>query len=274
MKTRFIILIDFSDYSANQIRFARQWSESTDGEIILVHQTTPLIPTMTDEQSKQLIRENTNRAAREELIKLTIQTVGNTSGFGYLASEKDTEEILNDLTKQHEYNNILLVGLRGTNNTLRKLLMGSFALNIIENAKNIVVTLPKQTKHFEQSSIFVAVNKSYPVNLRQFEKLLSTFDKTKLSITFFSVIKNGENEIEAENHLNELYESFKNETIVNTLLIEGDNVQTEITDLLENRPNTLLVVQKGSRFLVDKLFRHFLINDLMHDGNIPLIILP
>lgn len=274
MRNRFIILVDFSDYSVNQIRFAKDWSNITNGEIILVHHTTPLTPTMTDDKSKEEIRMNTNRTAREELIKLASQTVSDISNFGYLASEKDIDEILNDLLKEQQFNNIVLIGLRGTNNTFRKILMGSFALNIIEQTKNIVVTLPKDASKFEGNSLFVGVNTAYPVNLKQFDKLLVSFGKKIPSIHFFSVIKKGENKSESETYLDELKKRYEDKAGITLGILEGDDVLTEIKNLLENHPNRLLVTQKGSRFLADKIFRRFLINDLMHEGNIPLVILP
>lgn len=36
----------------------------------------------------------------------------------------------------------------------------------------------------------------------------------------------------------------------------------------------MLVVQKGSRLLTDQLFRQFLINELVYEGQTPLIVLP
>ena len=274
MKNRFIILIDFSDYSANQIRFAKKWSSATDGEIILVHHTTPLIPTMTDEKSKEEIRTQTNRNAREELIRLATQTVEDTRNFGYLASDKDIEVILKDLFKEQNCNNILLIGLRGTNNTIRKILMGSFALKMIENSHNIIAALPKDIRELEDNSIFVAVNKQYEVNLKYFDKLLATFGDAVPTLKLFSVIKKEEDLCEAQIYLDELEKLYKHRAVIKQYIIEGDDVLTETKSLLENHPHNLLVIQKGSRLLADKIFRRFLINDLIHEARIPLVILP
>lgn len=274
MKNRFIILIDFSDYSANQIRFAKKWSSATDGEIILVHHTTPLIPTMTDEKSKEEIRTQTNRNAREELIRLATQTVEDTRNFGYLASDKDIEVILKDLFKEQNCNNILLIGLRGTNNAIRKILMGSFALKMIENSHNIIAALPKDIRELEDNSIFVAVNKQYEVNLKYFDKLLATFGDAVPTLKLFSVIKKEEDLGEAQAYLDELEKLYKHRAVIKQYIIEGDDVLTETKSLLENHPHNLLVIQKGSRLLADKIFRRFLINDLIHEARIPLVILP
>lgn len=274
MKNRFIILIDFSDYSANQIRFAKKWSTATNGEIILVHHTTPLIPTMTDDKTKQEIRANTNRTAREDLIRLAAKTVGDTNGIGFLASDKNIEEIFKDLLKEQYCNNIIIIGLRGTNNTIRKLLMGSFALNIIEHSRNIVVTLPKDVEEFDNSSIFVAVSKNYLINLKQFDKLLSTLDHSTTTVKLFSITQKEEELNEIQAYLDELTNLYSNKVNIDQYIIEGNDVVTEIKSLLENHPNCLLVIQKGSRLFTDKIFRRFLVNDLMHEANIPLAILP
>ena len=44
--------------------------------------------------------------------------------------------------------------------------------------------------------------------------------------------------------------------------------------VINNKIDEMLIVQKGSRLLTDQLFRRFLINELVYEGQTPLIVLP
>ena len=57
-------------------------------------------------------------------------------------------------------------------------------------------------------------------------------------------------------------------------IYEGSNPFSDIKKVINNKIDEILIVQKGSRLLTDQLFRKFLINELVYEGQTPLIILP
>jgi len=48
----------------------------------------------------------------------------------------------------------------------------------------------------------------------------------------------------------------------------------DLKRIILNKKDDFIVVQRASRMLLDQIFRKFLINDLVYEGNIPLVILP
>ncbi|MNE57231.1 hypothetical protein D3C80_1521830 [compost metagenome] len=57
-------------------------------------------------------------------------------------------------------------------------------------------------------------------------------------------------------------------------IYEGNNPFDDIKKIINNKNDEMLIVQKGSRHLTDQLFRKFLINELVYEGQTPLIVLP
>lgn len=53
-------------------------------------------------------------------------------------------------------------------------------------------------------------------------------------------------------------------------IYEGSNIK----DVINSKVDELLVVQKGSRLFSDHLFRKFMINELVYEGQTPMIVLP
>ncbi len=77
-----------------------------------------------------------------------------------------------------------------------------------------------------------------------------------------------------EKHLNELKEMFSDKYNTSFAIYEGNNPFSDIKKVVNNKIDEMLIVQKGSRLLTDQLFRRFLINELVYEGQTPLIVLP
>ncbi|MCU7574826.1 universal stress protein [Riemerella anatipestifer] len=48
MKKRIIVLVDFSEYSENLLKYASDWGSKVDVELVLVHQNNVLVPALAD----------------------------------------------------------------------------------------------------------------------------------------------------------------------------------------------------------------------------------
>ncbi len=57
MNKRFIVLIDFSAYSRDLIKYACDWSQEANAKILLHHQTHPFLPTFAENEA----RDNSTR---------------------------------------------------------------------------------------------------------------------------------------------------------------------------------------------------------------------
>jgi len=272
MKKRFIILIDFSEYSGNLVKYACDWSQHSSAELMLVHQSVVLAPALTDNESRQQIAQHTNDGALQKLRTLAKEIIPPTIKVSFSVSESHLQATLDKLLAE-PYDNLILAGIKGTG-LLKQIFIGSVALYVIENVENIIVAIPKEISAFSHEKIFVAVTEKHPLNLLELNNLLNFIDKEKTCITFFFLAKPNETTKGIEEKLNHLSNLFADRVKTKIAIFEGKNPFEDIKKIINNREEEILIVQKGSRLLSDQLFRRFLINELVYEGQIPLIVLP
>ena len=272
MKKRFIILIDFSEYSGNLIRYACDWGKQANAELLLVHQTIVLAPALTDKDIRQQITQHTNDKALHELKTLAKALIPPTLQVSFSVSENHLQITLPNLLEE-PYDNLVFAGIKGTG-LLKKIFLGSVALEVIDSTKNIVVAMPKEIDTFSHKDIFIAVTEKHPLNLLELNKFLNFIDSENTSITFFYLAKPYGKTKNIEKYLTDLTLFFAGRFNTNFAIYEGSNKFTDIKEIINNKIDEILIVQKGSRLLTDQLFRKFLINELVYEGQTPLIIIP
>lgn len=272
MKKRFIILVDFSEHSSNLIKYASDWCKQVDAEILLLHQTIVLAPVLADYDIRQQIAENANKKALEELKIIANMQIPDSIKVSYSVSETHLLLTLPKLlAESHE--NLIFVGLKGTG-LLKKTLLGSVAIQVIDNINNSVVAMPTKIDSFSHEKIFVAVTEKHPLNILELNNFLKFIDKQNTQITFFYLAKPNEKPAGIEKQLRELSELFADRFNTGFSIYEGNYAFEDIKKVINNKTNELLIVQKGSRLFTDQLFRKFLINELVYEGKTPLIVLP
>ena len=89
MKKRFIILVDFSEYSDNLIKYACDWSIRVNAEILLVHQSIVLTPALSENESRQQITHYTNDEALKNLKALAKELIPPTMKVSFSVSESN-----------------------------------------------------------------------------------------------------------------------------------------------------------------------------------------
>lgn len=272
MKKRFIILIDFSEYSGNLVKYACDWSKQTNAELLLVHQSVVLAPALTDNESRQQIAQHTNEEALQKLKALVKDLIPSTVKVSFSVSESNLQLTLPKLLEE-PYDNLIFAGIKGTG-LLKKIFLGSVALQVIDNTKNIIVAMPKEIDTFSHEKIFVAVTEKHPLNIIELNNFLSFTERENTRIIFFYLAKPNELTKGIEKHLRKLSEMFADRFNTTFAIYEGNNPFEDIKKVINNKIDELLIVQKGSRLLTDQLFRNFLINELVYEGQTPLIVLP
>jgi len=272
MKKRFIILVDFSEYSANLIRYACDWGIQANAELLLVHQTIVLVPALTEQDSKQQIIKFANDEALHKLKALAKELIPPTVEVSFSVSETLLQVTLANLLEE-PFDNLIFAGIKGTG-LLKKIFLGSVALQVIESTKSIIVAMPKEIATYSHTKIFVAVSEKHLLNLLALNKFLSFIDSENTSITFFYLSKPNEKTNNIERQLVDLTAFFADRFDTNYAIYEGSNTFNDIKKVINNRIDDILIVQKGSRLLTDQLFRRFLINELVYEGQTPLIVLP
>lgn len=272
MRKRFILLIDFSEYSSNLIKYAYEWSKEANARILLLHQTLVLTPALVNSETKKQIIEQANDEALQKLQTLAQSLLPDTAHVSYAVSENHFQISLPELLEE-PFDNLIFVGVKGTG-MLKKIFLGSIALEVISNTNNIVVAIPKEIDSYTHEKIFVAVNEQKPLNMLELNNFLKFIDSQNTHITFFYLANPDEDTKEIEQHLKQLSDEFADRFHTDFAIYEGQNRLEDIKKVINNKIDEILVVQRGSRMLTDQLFRRFLINDLVYEGQTPLIVLP
>ncbi len=272
MNKRFIVLIDFSEYSSNLIQYASEWSQEANAKILLHHQTHPFLPAFAEKEARDYIVREENDKALEKLKTLANTLIPDTIEVAYYVSEIDFHQTLPELLAE-PFENLIFIGLKGTG-ILKKLFLGSVALRIIGNIENTVVAMPKGIDSFSHEKIFVAVGEKKLLNLQQLDNFLKFIDHENTSITFFHLAKPNEDTTLIKDQLQRLSQTYADRFTTNFAVYEANNRLDGIKGVINNKIDEILIVQKGSRILTDQLFSRFLINELVYEGETPLIILP
>jgi len=272
VKNRFLVLIDFSPYSEQLLRFVHEWNKRINAEINLIHSTEILMPLMTPPESKQEIINIANRDAFKKLGELTKAVFPEGSLFKSIVSEEDLILTLRRLLLQN-HNNLVFMGLKGTG-LLKRIFIGSRSVRVIEGIDNLIVAMPKNAACCPPEAIHVAVQKSCPLNIIELNKLLKLVGEKVNKVNFFTVLRNHEDPTVAEKYLKEIVELYAGVIDVSYELYEEKNTLLNLKNVILEKKNEFIVVQKSSPFFLVPMFKKFLINELVYEGNNPLIILP
>ncbi len=272
MRKRFILLIDFSEYSKNLIQYAYDWSRQANAQILLLHKTTVLLPAFANSETKQEMIQNSNNKALEALKEFAKSVIPYPYKASYCVSEKHLQHTLSDRLKE-PFEDLVFVGMKGTG-VLEKLFLGSVALQVIDQTNNSVAAIPKEINSYSHEKIFVGISEKNPFNILEFNSFLRFIDEENTNITFFYLAKPNEETSEMKNQLRQLASLFDSRFSTDFAIYEGQNRLEDIKKVINNKIDEILVVQKGSRLLTDQFFRRFLINDLVYEGQTPLIVLP
>jgi hypothetical protein len=157
---------------------------------------------------------------------------------------------------------------------LKKIFIGSIAVQVIKNLANTTIAIPKDVLKFSPKKIFVAVNDKYPTNILALNNFLDFIGEGIENITFFYMAKAVENNAVVQKQLKNLSIIYSEKFNTTFTVYEENSFFGIIKTLINSKIEELLVVQKGSRFLTDQIFRKFMINELIYDGQTPLVVLP
>lgn len=272
MRKRFIILTDLTDDSSNLLRYAYEWSVKIDAELVLVHNAYVLSPALADQENKQILRQLTNDEALAKL-KFFAQNILPAGVFArYIVSNENLLDTIIQLLRE-PFENLILLSLK-EKNFLRRIFVRNTSIQIIDHVHNITVAVPKNLAIFSLKHIYVAVSSKYPLNIISFNKLLEYAKGSIEKINFFSLLNSERDAFYIEKYLRELRDMYKDKYDVSYDLYYENNVHGSIKNIIDNQAHELLVIQKGTRLIADYFFRKFVVDELIHDGETPLVVLP
>lgn len=272
MKKRFIVLIDFSSYSKDLLLYAADWARSIEAELVLVHKTFVISPALADAESKKAMALAAREEAAHKLETFASELVPPGTIYSVEVTDGALESFLSALLSQ-PFEHLLFVGLKGTG-LLKQLFIGSVALDVIEHTNEVVVAIPKHINRFSHEKLMIAVSDKHAFNVLALNNFLQFLDNQKTRIQFFYLAQPYEKTGNMEKQLKELAALFSARFPTGYKIYEGESPFEDIRKVINNKVNEILIVQKGSRLFSDQLFRKFLINELVYEGETPLIVLP
>jgi len=272
MRARFIVLVDFSSYSRFELLLARHWADSMGAELLLVHHPVIYAPALSDTVTRDEIIQSEIQEVSAKLRAFAAQVLPDTQRITYHVAVESLVPAVSNLLHSHYYH-ILFVGLKGTG-FLKKIFLGSTAIDVIDHVNQVVAAVPKHPFNMSPDTFYLATSYRYPVNIAELDKLLALFGHRIKHIRFITVITQKDQAKPAAEYVASLTRHYRNTRQTSCETFEGSDAFYALKQYMNTHADGLLVVQKGSRSLTDRVFRKFLINELVYDAATPLIILP
>lgn len=274
MTRRCIVLIDFSEHSENLLKYAYGISSQIGAELTLLHKTDVVISGRLADSKRDELEQRTISETEEKLRDFTIAALGEIpANFAFkVVYDNDLSSTLSDM-QDGSFNNLVFIGLKGTG-LLKKIFIGSVAVDVIENTDCTVVAIPMSSVQAYPTKLLVGVDNEYPLNINALKRLLEFRETKTPDIQFFTFVSGSENASSTEEHLRELSAEFSQITPTNYLIYRSENTLPEIQKIMNSVPDSILVLQKGMRISKDQVQKQAFINDLIFEGKTPLIILP
>ncbi len=278
MKNRLITLIDFSIYSHALAELAVRWGRIASAQLVFVHEVPGLVPSMADTSSKDEIVKNEKEEALEKLRRFTA-TETYEIDVRFVVTGSHLLTTINELLSEG-FNDTILVGIKGTG-MLKQMLIGNTASMVIDEINRTVVAVPdklcavpNEFCNLVPKRLVVSLNYKFPLNEEALNDFLNQYNNAIQEIEFISSVDNDEKEDKAKDYLNKLSDKYSMNLKSSYRVFIGKKHFEQIKNYVQSSPNTVLIVQKGSRNLTDLLFRKFLINEVIHDGSLPMVVLP
>lgn len=267
---KLVVLVDFSKYSKILAEMAFSWKKKFGLELVFVHQIAGMVPTTADSKSRKQILEFEKKQATTQFNEMVHHLGHNAEEASFKPIENQLSHFLSNYL---EADDVVVLGLKGTG-WFKKILMGSTATEIINGLHNMTVAFPPEINSTYPEQLIVGLHRKYPINVPALNRLLSMLGNQVKHLELLTFTSSEEDETLSRDYLDMVKEKLPKDLSCEVKIYKGTDAFTEIKSYVSEKPNSYFVVQKGSRTLNDKLFRKFLIDDLVHDGRLPLIVLP
>lgn len=266
------VLIDFSDYSNTQLKLANQWCLKFGYDMVLVHEVVLMIPSLVSPDVRLKIEYDQKNVVLNQFEKLRQSYVDSTVKVSF---EITAEPLIKHLSEriQIEKEDLILIGIKGTGK-LKQLFLGSTVTRVLEELNQITLALPIHLDLNIPQKLIVAVHYKTPINDEAMNTLLGKIKNGLFELEFISIITENEQFSNTDKYLKELKNRYADIFPCSINIFSGNDALNDLKNFVLPQIGAFLVLQKGSRSLVDRVFRRFMVNDIVYDASIPLIILP
>jgi hypothetical protein len=262
-------LIDFSEYSEATLYMMKAWASKQNVDIKILHQLDFHLPTLTNQELRLKLEYDHKRVLLNQWFKLSDEIFGSSASIPF----EILEESMLDYLKKIDQEAMIFMGLKG-GGLLKQIFLGSMVSEVIERLNHITVAVPKTFKGHKFEKLVVSAHPKFGINEKAFDKLLETLPDSVLTIEWVSIAREGEDEGTLYDYLSLLSGKYSLNLERRISVFSGGDVFSKVKTYFNENGDQVLVIQKGGRTFQDKIFRKFLVNELVFDGSIPLIVLP
>jgi nucleotide-binding universal stress UspA family protein len=270
MMRRFIILVDFTETSFKLLSAASQMASGKDIELLVLHQALEPVPAVGESFDISEIKAGLREKSLAQLKQFVSDSIShNKNNVSCMVTTANLSEAVSEL-RASDVIDFVFAGVR-SKNFLSKLFIGNTAIKMSDQTESIIISLTEEKSLSELNSLNIALTPKYPLNMAALQHLLSVVRPLINTIRFFSVVKPGENADAVKAFLTHAASEFSSEESVCDV-ITGENVKEEIKNY-NSEYEGLIVLQKGTRNFRD-IFRKYMVDDLLSEGQHPVIVLP
>jgi nucleotide-binding universal stress UspA family protein len=266
------VLLDFSEYSKAELLLAKKMNDWHRHEIVVIHQMDILIPSLADHDLRLKIVYDQQREILKQWFQLRDSVFDQNSMVKFEIIEDPLISFLEN-NLDAEGLDIIIMGIKGSGK-LKQIFLGSMVNRVVEYLNRIVIAVPMSLENFEPKKLLVSVHPDFYFNQAALQIFLKSIPKSIHTLEFMTVARQTDNILKIEEFLKMLSNKDYNQLKTEYLIFEGDDVLSQIKNRVTDLKEHLVVVQKGGRTFKDKLFRKFMVNELVFDGSVPMIILP
>ncbi len=191
MKTRLVVLLDFSPQTEVLLKLAKKWSEIINSEVLVIHQITYSVPAMADIVSRRRIILFEKNKALTELNSLIKKHFDKNFPVDVQIFEKELIVSLKNFLGK-KYNDLVILGTEGAG-IFKKYFIGSTALKIIDKLNFTIITVPPHYEVHTPQTLTVAVTYRYPLNRKLFNDFLKVVQDFIELVHFISVVTPDDN---------------------------------------------------------------------------------
>lgn len=267
---RIMVLVDLSETSARLLTFAKALADKASIELLVVHQAFSLAPAMGDAEIKSGIDLQSRRDALKKLSAYVSDAGVNGPQVRFHVTTSNLDGAVLSLQAMSQ-DDVIIVGIR-SRSWLERMFTQGTVVKLVNAIHSVIVALPDLPARPDLSVFHVAITPKYPINHTQVRNLVLLNAATTKQLRFLSVPSPDDDLAQLKEFLQSQCDMLGDLVNVNYEILPPGNVLSAIRSYMQNSKG-VLVVQRGPRNFLD-IFRKYFATDLIHDAQIPTIILP
>lgn len=271
MNKRILVLIDFTNHAHSLLTNAGHWAQKTGSELLIMHQTTPNLPSFADPATKQAIQSAAKAEAELRLQELSFAQLPAGLAWSVLVTTDPLAVAISRMLTQ-SFEQLVLLGLK-EKGFLKQHVIGSMAHHLAEECHYPMVALPVHISAFTPQEVHIGVTTAHPLNEKDLRHFLAFTIPKDTTLCFFHISEKGGSTEKTQCLLEEYANRFGGEFRTETHIYSGMEPFEDMHKLVSDPSKAIVVLQRGSRLLSDHLFRPWLVHALLREAKTPLVVL-